>query len=92
MKEKRGTNCIIVRIFKSVAVFSFTGLNRTLVYSLVDSIDGLFSIDPLTGMVILEKSLDRESRDSYRLRVQVTDQAGQRGALSSQVGSFTVTV
>lgn len=47
--------------------------------------DELFSIDPVSGMVILEKSLDRESQDSYRLRVQATDQAGQRGALSSQV-------
>lgn len=62
------------------------GLNRTVVYSLVDSVNGLFSIDPLSGMVILEKSLDRESRDSYRVRVQATDQAGQQGALSSQVG------
>ncbi|XP_067464274.1 protocadherin Fat 3 [Thunnus thynnus] len=61
------------------------GLNRTVVYSLVDSVNGFFSIDPVSGMVILEKSLDRESRDSYRVRVQATDQAGQQGALSSQV-------
>uniref|UniRef100_A0A3P9PH91 FAT atypical cadherin 3 n=1 Tax=Poecilia reticulata TaxID=8081 RepID=A0A3P9PH91_POERE len=40
------------------------GLNRTVVYSLVDSFDGIFSIDPVTGIVILEKFLDRESRDS----------------------------
>lgn len=64
-----------------------TGLNRTLVYTLVDSSDELFSIEPVSGMVILEKSLDRESQDSYRLRVQATDQAGQRGALFSQVGN-----
>ncbi|CAG5873449.1 unnamed protein product [Menidia menidia] len=61
------------------------GLNRTLVYSLVDSLNGFFSIDPVTGIVVLEKSLDRESRDSYRLRVQATDRLGQEGALSSQV-------
>ncbi|XP_029303837.1 protocadherin Fat 3 [Cottoperca gobio] len=61
------------------------GFNRTVVYSLVDSINGLFSIDPVSGMVILEKSLDRESRDSYRVRVQATDQDGQQGALSSKV-------
>uniref|UniRef100_A0A3Q2ZKL7 FAT atypical cadherin 3b n=1 Tax=Kryptolebias marmoratus TaxID=37003 RepID=A0A3Q2ZKL7_KRYMA len=60
-------------------------LNRTVVYSLVESFDGLFSIDPVTGIVILEKSLDRESRDSYRVRVQATDRIGQQGALSSQV-------
>ncbi|XP_071362567.1 protocadherin Fat 3 [Trachinotus anak] len=61
------------------------GLNRTVVYSLVDSVNGFFSIDPVSGMVILEKSLDRESQDSYRVRVQATDQAGQQGALSTQV-------
>ncbi|XP_034745756.1 protocadherin Fat 3 isoform X2 [Etheostoma cragini] len=61
------------------------GFNRTVVYSLVDSVNGLFSIDPISGIVILEKSLDRESRDSYRVRVQATDQDGQQGALSSQV-------
>lgn len=51
----------------------------------MDSFDGIFSIDPLTGIVMLEKILDRESRDSYRVRVQATDRAGQLGALSSQV-------
>lgn len=56
-----------------------------MVYSLVDSVDGTFSVDPVSGIVMLERTLDRESRDSYRLRVQATDQAGQEGALSSQV-------
>lgn len=51
----------------------------------MDSVDGTFSIDPVSGIVMLERTLDRESRDSYRLRVQATDQAGQEGALSSQV-------
>lgn len=57
-----------------------------MVYSLVDSVNGFFSIDPVSGLVILEKPLDRESRDSYRVRVRATDQAGQQGALSTQVG------
>ena len=65
---------------------SLPGLNRTVIYSLVDSVNGFFSIDPVTGIVVLERSLDRESRDSYRLRVQATDRLGQEGALSSQVG------
>ncbi|KAM9332560.1 protocadherin Fat 3 [Pholidichthys leucotaenia] len=60
------------------------GLNRTVIYSLVDSISGLFSIDPVTGILILEKPLDRESRDAYRIRVEATDRFGQQGALSSQ--------
>ncbi|XP_077402634.1 protocadherin Fat 3 isoform X3 [Vanacampus margaritifer] len=61
------------------------GLNRTIVYSLVDSANGFFSIDPVSGVVILERPLDRESQDSYRLRVRAADQAGQQGALFSQV-------
>lgn len=80
-----------VHASKSVGVRFSPGLNRTVVYSLVDSVGGFFSIDPVSGMVILERSLDRESQDSYRLRVQATDQAGQQGALSSQVGGSSDT-
>lgn len=80
-----------VHASQSVGVLFSPGLNRTLVYSLVDSIRGFFSIDPVSGMVILERSLDRESRDSYHLRVQATDQAGEQGALSSRVGGSSDT-
>ncbi|CAL8364079.1 unnamed protein product [Lota lota] len=61
------------------------GLNRTVVYSLVDSANGVFSIEPVSGVLVLERPLDRETQDSYQLRVQATDQAGQQGALASQV-------
>lgn len=57
----------------------------------MDSVNGLFSIEPVSGMVILEKTLDRESQDSYRVRVQATDQDGQQGALSSQVSDASDT-
>lgn len=83
------TNVLFFSLYLLVNVSLSSGLNRTLVYTLVDSIEELFSIDPVSGMVTLEKSLDRESQDSYRLRVQATDQAGQRGALSSQVGGLS---
>ncbi|XP_049324918.1 protocadherin Fat 3 [Astyanax mexicanus] len=61
------------------------GLNRSIMYSLVDSADGVFSIDSFSGVVILEKPLDRELRDSYRVRVQAADQAGGPDSLSTQV-------
>ncbi|XP_075996428.1 protocadherin Fat 3-like, partial [Genypterus blacodes] len=67
------------------------GLNRSVVYSLVDSADGFFSIDPTSGVVMLEKTLDRETRDAYQVRVQAADRAGQQGALTSQV-DLTVVV
>ncbi|XP_076876941.1 protocadherin Fat 3 [Brachyhypopomus gauderio] len=61
------------------------GMNRRLMYSLVDSADGVFSVDPFSGVVILEKPLDRELQDSYRVRVQASDQVGEAGSLSTQV-------
>ncbi|KAI5099865.1 protocadherin Fat 3-like isoform X3 [Silurus meridionalis] len=61
------------------------GLNRRVMYSLVDSADDTFSIDPFSGMVILEKPLDREFQDSYRVRVQAADQTGAANSLFTQV-------
>ncbi|KAA0703962.1 Protocadherin Fat 3 FAT tumor suppressor -like protein 3 [Triplophysa tibetana] len=61
------------------------GLNRKIVYSLVDSAGGMFSIDPCSGVVILERSLDREVQDSYQIRIKATDLAGATGSLSTQV-------
>ncbi|MFT7800284.1 protocadherin Fat 3-like [Arapaima gigas] len=54
------------------------GINQKIGYSLVDSADGIFSIDESMGIVVLEKNLDRELQASYSVTVQATD-----GALSS---------
>uniref|UniRef100_UPI00398ED9A9 protocadherin Fat 1a isoform X6 n=1 Tax=Pristiophorus japonicus TaxID=55135 RepID=UPI00398ED9A9 len=51
-----------------------TGLNRKVLYSLVDSADDHFSVDELSGIISLEKPLDRELQASYSLTVKVTDQ------------------
>lgn len=64
---------------------SLPGLNRRIVYSLVDSAAGVFSINPSSGVVFLEKPLDREIQDSYRVRVQAADQTGAASSLSTQV-------
>ncbi|XP_077098803.1 protocadherin Fat 3 isoform X2 [Siphateles boraxobius] len=61
------------------------GLNRKIVYTLVDSADGMFSTDPSSGVVILEKSLDREGQDLYSITIKATDRAGADGSLSTQV-------
>uniref|UniRef100_A0A673HL87 Protocadherin Fat 3-like n=1 Tax=Sinocyclocheilus rhinocerous TaxID=307959 RepID=A0A673HL87_9TELE len=61
------------------------GLNRKIVYSLVDSAGGMFSTDPSSGVVILEKPLDREVQDSYQIRIKATDRAGGDGSLSTEV-------
>lgn len=54
-------------------------------YSLVDSADGMFSTDPSSGVLILEKSLDREVQDTYQIRIKATDRAGADGSLSTEV-------
>uniref|UniRef100_A0A9J7YZL0 FAT atypical cadherin 3b n=1 Tax=Cyprinus carpio carpio TaxID=630221 RepID=A0A9J7YZL0_CYPCA len=61
------------------------GLNRKIVYSLVDSAGSVFSTDPSSGVVILEKPLDREVQDSYQIRIKATDRAGGDGSLSTEV-------
>ncbi|KAJ8410896.1 hypothetical protein AAFF_G00188530 [Aldrovandia affinis] len=66
------------------------GVNRKVVYSLVDSADGFFSIDKSSGIVVLEKLLDRELQPSYNVTVQASDQ-GAAVKLSSLV-NLTITV
>lgn len=61
------------------------GVNRKVVYSLLDSADGVFSIDASSGVVVLEKSLDRELQDTFKIKVQAADRDAAEGALSSIV-------
>ncbi|XP_028838817.1 protocadherin Fat 3 isoform X3 [Denticeps clupeoides] len=61
------------------------GFNRKVVYTLVDSAGDMFSIDASSGVVILEKPLDRELQDSYLVRIQASDRGGEEGSLSTTV-------
>jgi hypothetical protein len=59
------------------------GLNGDVFYSLdKEEHGGRFAIDEATGQIILARSLDRETRDSYRLTVLAHD-AGLESRLSS---------
>ncbi|GAB6033159.1 hypothetical protein CHUAL_012768 [Chamberlinius hualienensis] len=49
------------------------GINRKVRYSFVDSANGHFSIDSLSGIITLAKPLDREERAMYNLTVRATD-------------------
>ncbi|XP_068174232.1 protocadherin Fat 3-like [Antennarius striatus] len=49
------------------------GPGRTVIYSLTDSAGGAFSIDQSSGIVILEKILDREIKPTYQITVQASD-------------------
>uniref|UniRef100_A0AAV2J7I2 Uncharacterized protein n=1 Tax=Knipowitschia caucasica TaxID=637954 RepID=A0AAV2J7I2_KNICA len=65
------------------------GPSRTVVYSLIDS-DGSFSIEKSSGIVVLERVLDREVQSSYQITVRASDQGTPR-ALFSLV-NVTITV
>lgn len=60
------------------------------VYSLADSAEGSFSIDKSSGIVILERILDREVQPTYQITVHASDQ-GSPLPLSSSV-NVTITV
>uniref|UniRef100_A0A3B3RFX2 FAT atypical cadherin 3 n=1 Tax=Paramormyrops kingsleyae TaxID=1676925 RepID=A0A3B3RFX2_9TELE len=47
--------------------------SRKVIYSLQNSAGGVFSVDESTGIVVLEKVLDRELRSSYTVTVQASD-------------------
>uniref|UniRef100_A0A672IDN9 FAT atypical cadherin 1a n=1 Tax=Salarias fasciatus TaxID=181472 RepID=A0A672IDN9_SALFA len=62
-----------------------TGLNGNILYSLVDSADGFFSVDEQTGVVSLERALDREVQAVYELRARASDQGSPRLSSLCQV-------
>uniref|UniRef100_A0A668AXH2 FAT atypical cadherin 3a n=1 Tax=Myripristis murdjan TaxID=586833 RepID=A0A668AXH2_9TELE len=66
------------------------GPGRKVVYSLVDSSGGFFSIDKSSGIVVLERVLDREIQPFYQITVRASDQGSPR-PLSSLV-NVTITV
>uniref|UniRef100_A0A672YLW5 Protocadherin Fat 1-like n=1 Tax=Sphaeramia orbicularis TaxID=375764 RepID=A0A672YLW5_9TELE len=61
------------------------GLNSDILYSLVDSADGHFSIDEYTGVISLERPLDREVQAVYELKARASDQGSPRLSSLCQV-------
>ncbi|XP_006128510.2 protocadherin Fat 1 isoform X2 [Pelodiscus sinensis] len=66
------------------------GMNSKIHYSLVNSADGQFSIDEFSGIVRLEKPLDRELQAVYTLTLKALDQGLPRRL--SSVASLVVSV
>ncbi|XP_067306295.1 protocadherin Fat 3a isoform X1 [Pseudorasbora parva] len=85
--ENTATKALLTRI---QAIDPDLGVNRKVVYSLVDSADGFFSIDKSSGIVVLERLLDREVQSSYHITVRASDQ-GVPVHLSS-LTNITITV
>ncbi|XP_028998199.1 protocadherin Fat 1a isoform X2 [Betta splendens] len=61
------------------------GLNSDILYSLVDPAGGYFSIDEHTGVISLERPLDREVQSVYELKARASDQGLPRLSSLSQV-------
>ncbi|XP_072318668.1 protocadherin Fat 1a [Eucyclogobius newberryi] len=62
-----------------------TGLNSDVLYSLLDSADGFFSIDDHSGVISLQRPLDREVQSAYELTARVTDQGSPHRSATAQV-------
>nr|XP_020476445.1 protocadherin Fat 1 isoform X3 [Monopterus albus] len=62
-----------------------TGLNSDILYSLVDSASGYFSVDEHTGVITLERPLDREVQSVYELKARASDQGLPRLSSLCQV-------
>uniref|UniRef100_A0A3P8RFC4 FAT atypical cadherin 1a n=1 Tax=Astatotilapia calliptera TaxID=8154 RepID=A0A3P8RFC4_ASTCA len=62
-----------------------TGLNSNILYSLVESADGFFSVDESTGVITLERPLDREVQSVYELKARASDQGSPRLSSLCQV-------
>ncbi|NXK81334.1 CELR3 protein, partial [Amazona guildingii] len=76
-----------------LGVFSATdldiGVNALISYSLQDDFAGTFYIDSSTGKLTTTKSLDRETVDSYELKITATD-SGKLPQSASLVLTITV--
>lgn len=58
--------------------FFIVGLNQKIHYSLLTHVDGQFSIDESSGIVKLEKPLDRELQAVYHLILKAEDEGSPR--------------
>uniref|UniRef100_A0A4W6CNV3 FAT atypical cadherin 3a n=1 Tax=Lates calcarifer TaxID=8187 RepID=A0A4W6CNV3_LATCA len=85
--EDTATKALLTRI---QAIDPDEGPGRMVVYSLADSAGGSFSIDKSSGIVVLERVLDREVQPAYQITVSASDQ-GSPLPLSSLV-NVTITV
>nr|XP_006112264.1 protocadherin Fat 3 isoform X1 [Pelodiscus sinensis]XP_006112265.1 protocadherin Fat 3 isoform X1 [Pelodiscus sinensis]XP_025044455.1 protocadherin Fat 3 isoform X1 [Pelodiscus sinensis]XP_025044460.1 protocadherin Fat 3 isoform X1 [Pelodiscus sinensis] len=85
--ENTATKALLTRV---QATDPDVGVNRKVVYSLVDSADGYFSVDRSSGIIILEHPLDRELQPSYNITVKASDQS--IGLTLSSFATVTITV
>lgn len=57
-----------------VAIDKDVGKNSIITYRLIDDINGIFSIDDMSGEIVTNTKLDRETDDHYILTIEAIDQ------------------
>lgn len=67
-----------------------SGSNAEIFYSLLDSADGVFSIEEETGIMHLSRPLDRELQSLYTLRARATDRGSPRRLSSLTTISISI--
>uniref|UniRef100_A0A3P9HZR5 FAT atypical cadherin 1 n=1 Tax=Oryzias latipes TaxID=8090 RepID=A0A3P9HZR5_ORYLA len=65
-------------VAKLLANDADAGLNSDILYSLINSADGSFSVDENSGVISLERPLDREVQSVYELTAQAIDRGSPR--------------
>lgn len=63
----------VKKLFLIPLYFYFVGINRMISYFLVESAQSHFRIDETTGIISLNKPVDREEVAMYNLTVQASD-------------------
>ncbi|KAM3605035.1 uncharacterized protein V6R79_019638 [Siganus canaliculatus] len=85
VKEGSAKGTLVMRVIATDADQEGT-LHSKIHYSIVESSNtaGMFSINSQTGEIFVARdSLDRETKDSYKVAIQVADMGGQQGAITS---------
>lgn len=68
--ENFGSRMLVTRV---AALDADIDVNKRVSYSFDDT-DGIFTIDPTSGVITLQKSLDREEQESFNFTVYASDQ------------------
>ena len=79
-------------VLQVVATDGDEGPSGTITYSILEGADGKFTIDPQTGEIFTNGTLDREERDVYQLTVRAVDNPLNLSLQLSSVVNVTIAI
>lgn len=71
--ENYASKMLVTRV---AAIDADLGINRRILYSMEDT-SRVFTIDSVSGVITLLRSLDREEQEAFNLTVYASDQVGK---------------